>query len=202
MSLLDRIHGDYVQARRVRVLSEQIAALLPHGSRVLDVDCGDGLLASLIKGKRPDLEITGIDVLVRPSTRIPVERFDGVRIPFGDDSVDVVMFVDVLHHADDPAMLLREAARTARSAILIKDHTLNGMLASLTLRFMDWAGNARHGVALPYNYWNRKKWLDVCEGLGLRIEVWRGDLNIYPWPATWIFDRSLHFLARLSLTAP
>lgn len=182
------------------MLSEQIAALLPHGARVLDVGCGDGVLAALVKGKRPDLDITGIDVLVRPSTRIPIEKFNGVRIPFGDGSVDVVMFVDVLHHADDPAMLLREAARTARRAILIKDHTRDGILANLTLRFMDWAGNARHGVTLPYNYWNRKRWLEVCEGLGLKIGVWQADLNIYPWPATWIFDRSLHFLARLDLT--
>jgi SAM-dependent methyltransferase len=128
-----------------------------------------------------------------------VHQFDGVKIPYGDRSVDVVMFVDVLHHTDDPSTLLREAARTARQSILIKDHTRNGALAGVTLRFMDWVGNSPHGVSLPYNYWDRQKWLDVCERLGLKIGVWRADLNIYPWPATWIFDRSLHFLARLDL---
>ena len=149
--------------------------------------------------KRPDIDITGIDVLVRQSTRIPVEPFDGTRIPYADRSVDVVMFLDVLHHAGDPAALLREAARTATQAVLIKDHTLDGMFAGPTLRFMDWVGNARHGVTLPYNYWNRQTWLEAFKEVGLAIGVWRSDLGIYPWPATWLFDRSLHFVARLDI---
>ena len=199
MSVLDRIHGDYVHTRRARVLSEQAAELLPRGVRVLDVGCGDGLLAALIREKRPDIEVTGIDVLVRPSTHISVEPFDGTRIPYADRSVDVVMFVDVLHHASDPALLLREAARTATRTILIKDHTLDGALAGPTLRLMDWIGNARHSVTLPYSYWSHQTWLDACERLGLRIGVWRTNLDLYPWPATWLFDRSLHFVARLDL---
>lgn len=199
MSLLDRLHGDHVHARRVRVLSDHIAPLLPQGARVLDVGCGDGLLAGRILDKRPDISITGIDVLVRPSTRIRVEPFDGSRIPSDDGSVDVVMFVDVLHHVDDPVSLLREARRAATTAIVIKDHTRDGLLAGTTLRLMDWVGNARHGVALPYNYWARQEWLDVCAELGLSVGVWRTDLRLYPWPASWIFDRSLHFIARVDL---
>lgn len=199
MSLLGHVHGEHVHVRRVRVLSNQIAAILPRNVRVLDVGCGDGTLTASIKQKRPDLDMIGIDVLVRKETRIRVNTFDGMRIPYDDDSFDVVMFVDVLHHTGDPAILLREAARTASKAIVIKDHTLTGVLARPTLRFMDWVGNARHGVTLPYNYWTRRQWVATCEQLGLAIGVWRGDLGIYSWPATWLFDRSLHFVARLDL---
>jgi len=67
-----------------------------------------------------------------------VETFDGKSIPYGDGSFDVVMFVDVIHHADQPMTLLREAARVARQAILIKDHLVEGTLAYLTLQLMDW----------------------------------------------------------------
>jgi 2-polyprenyl-3-methyl-5-hydroxy-6-metoxy-1,4-benzoquinol methylase len=35
-------------------------------------------------------------------------------------SFDVVMFVDVLHHTKDPMVLLREARRVARRAIVVK----------------------------------------------------------------------------------
>jgi SAM-dependent methyltransferase len=34
------------------------------------------------------------------------------RSPFSEDSFDMVMFVDVLHHTSDPRVLLREAVRT------------------------------------------------------------------------------------------
>lgn len=199
MKLSERIHDKHVHKRRVRVLARHLAELIPQRSRVLDVGCGDGLLAYLIMQKRPDVEIKGIDVLVRNETHIPVDGFDGNRIPYGDASLDVVMFVDLLHHTEDPMILLREGVRTARKAIVIKDHTLNGLLAGPTLRYMDWVGNARHGVELAYNYWPGQKWFKVCETMGLKIGVWKADLELYPWPVDWVFGRSLHFIARLDL---
>ena len=153
MSLLDTIHGGYVFKRRVRVLSRHLSELLPHNASVLDVGCGDGLIAQQIMEKRGDLTVKGIDVMVRPQTHIPVEKFDGRKIPHADASFDAVMFVDVLHHTDDPFVLLQEARRVSRQAVVIKDHIRQGFLAGQTLRFMDWVGNARHGVVLPYNYW-------------------------------------------------
>ena len=65
--------------------------------------------------------ITGIDVLVRDHAHIPVVKFDVTSIPFPDRSFDTLVFVDVLHHTNDPVLLLREAARVARNTIVIKD---------------------------------------------------------------------------------
>lgn len=47
---------------------------------------------------------------------------------------------------------LKEAARVARHCIVIKDHTVTGVLARPTLRLMDLVGNAPHDVVLTYNY--------------------------------------------------
>jgi SAM-dependent methyltransferase len=199
MSFIENIHGDYVSSRRGRRLSDHLVELVPQNARVLDVGCGDGFLASLLIQRRPDIDLRGIDKLVRDRTYIPVKAFDGQVIPYSDASFDVVMFVDVLHHTENPMGLLREAIRVARRVILIKDHTLNGLFAGITLRFMDYIGNARYGVALPYNYWPRQKWIDACDGLRLKIGVWRTDLRLYPWPTNHLFDRSLHFVARLDL---
>lgn len=200
MSLIERIHGDYVHQRRVRVLRDHLAALIPQNARALDVGCGDGLLAHLMLQKRPDLELRGIDVLVREQTHIPVDEFDGLVIPHADASFDVVMFVDVLHHTQDPMLLLREAVRVARKAIVIKDHTLNGCMAPLTLHFLDWVGNARHGVTLPYNYWPQQRWFEAFDILKLTIGVWKKELRLYTRPANWFFGRSLHFIARLDVS--
>jgi len=166
----------------------------------LDVGCGDGLVASLILEKRPDLEIRGIDVLVRAGTKIPVSEFDGSHLPFGDQSFDAVMFVDVLHHSDEPAALLAEAKRVAGLTI-IKDHRLNGVLAGPTLRFMDWVSNAPHGVVLPYNYWPHERWHESFASLNLTVKEWKEDLRLYPLPADWVFGRSLLFVCQLESTA-
>jgi len=199
MSLTEHIHGEYVHNRRTRVLSDHLAKIIPQDFHMLDVGCGDGLLARLITQKRPDLDVRGIDVLVRDRVHIPIDEFDGQVIPYPDASFDGVMFVDVLHHTHDPIILLREAVRVARTAIVIKDHTLNGLCAGLTLRFMDRVGNARWGVALPYNYWPRQRWLRAFDMLRLKVGLWITQLGIYPWPASLVFDRSLHFAARLDL---
>jgi SAM-dependent methyltransferase len=134
---------------------------------------------------------------VRKDTAIPIDPFDGHRLPYGDGEFDAVTFVDVLHHTDDPAELLGEAARVSRSVIVLKDHLLNGSLAQPTLAFMDWVGNARHGVVLPNNYWPENRWREAFDRLGLRITAWAVELGIYPWPAALLFGRQLHFIARL-----
>jgi SAM-dependent methyltransferase len=197
MGLIERLHGGYVHDRRTRRLNEMLSALIPRGASVLDVGCGDGLLARCIQDARPDVTVQGIDVLVRDQTHVPVRHFDGRTIPDEIGRPDVVMFVDVLHHTDDPTVLLSEAARVACGAILIKDHTRDGLLAGPTLRFMDYVGNARHGVVLPYNYWPEHRWRCSFRGLGLTVHTWHDDLKLYPRPVDWVFGRSLHFIALL-----
>lgn len=197
MSTAGRLHGRYVHDRRIRVLTDRIASLIPPNARVLDVGSGDGLLAAGIRRRRPDTMIRGIDVLVRPQTHIPVDAFDGRNIPYADRSFDVVMCVDVLHHTPDPMVLLREAARTAKWAIVLKDHDCSRPLAIPTLRFMDRVGNARHGVALPYNYWPRRQWQEAFKSLGLFVASWTEDLGLYPAPASLLFGGTLQFMAVL-----
>jgi SAM-dependent methyltransferase len=136
----------------------------------------------------------GVDVLVRESCRIPVTGYDGETLPFDDDSFDAVCFVDVLHHTDDPVRHIAEASRVSRGPILVKDHLADDPLAGITLRAMDWVGNAHHGVRLPYNYLRKGQWLEIAASLGLVIDGWRTDLGLYAPPLTWWFDRRLHVI--------
>jgi SAM-dependent methyltransferase len=197
MSTLAFVHEKFVHSRRVDVLSRHIAELLPQGASVLDVGCGDGLLASVLKRLRPDIEIEGIDTLVRSETHVPVTGFDGTTIPYPDGTFDVSLFVDVLHHTDKPQRLMEEALRVSKGQLLIKDHLRNGLIAAPTLRFMDWVGNKRYGVALPYNYLSIAQWDSAFDKLAVRKIQWRESLGLYPFPASLIFDRRLHFIALL-----
>nr|AGU10030.1 Methyltransferase domain [uncultured organism] len=195
--MLGAVHERLVFGRRVRTLAAALAARLPADARVLDVGCGSGDLAALIMQLRPDVRIEGIDVLVRPQTAIPVHAYDGSHIPFGDGAFDAAIVVDVLHHTDDPEAVLAEIARVA-PIVVIKDHLRDGVAANATLRFMDWVGNAAHGVRLPYNYLSRRQWQAAWDRLGLSTSAFATRLALYPRPFSWLFDRELHFVTVLS----
>ena len=118
--LLEAVHGGYVHRRRVRVLCDHLASMIPAGTTsLLDVGCGDGWLAAKVGQARPELKLAGLDVLVRPGTHIPVEGFDGKKLPCADGSWDAVMMVDVLHHTEDPSVLLNEAAEANADLIVM-----------------------------------------------------------------------------------
>ena len=193
------VHEKLISGRRVEVLTNWFAQLLPPGSRILDVGCGDGLLSAILQTKRADLSIRGIDVLPRTHSHIPVDLFDGTRIPFPDASFNVVLFSDVLHHTADPTILLREARRVALRHVLLKDHYRKGIAAQARLRLMDWVGNARFGVALPFNYWSVDQWHTAWRDVGLRPRQLVTRLGLYPPPADWVFGARLHFIALLDL---
>jgi 2-polyprenyl-3-methyl-5-hydroxy-6-metoxy-1,4-benzoquinol methylase len=195
--LLNTLHDRAVFRRRVRVLSTLLAGELGSNGTVLDLGCGDGSIAQAIMERKPGLSFHGIDVLVRDHSLIPVTLFDGRTIPAEDKSFDWVTIVDVLHHTDDPTPLVEEAARVARQGVVIKDHLREGFAAYETLRLMDWVGNKGHGVRLPL----RPRQIIVGQALftkaGITAQSWRESLSLYPFPATLIFDRGLHFIARL-----
>lgn len=192
------VHQTYVYDRRIRVLSDHLTRVIPPGTHLLDIGTGDGALASSLMHHRPDITVRGVDVLIRRKTLIPVDPYDGLRLPFGDSSFDTVMFVDVLHHTDDPLSCLREARRVARASIIVKDHIVSGPISERTLKIMDIIGNARDAVRLPFNYLTRERWRTAFQALGLRTTFWQEDLGLYPWPASFFLDRrSLHFLVKL-----
>lgn len=195
---LNSIHASYVLKRRVDVLSNHLLRFLPSRSTVLDIGSGDGLLGYMLQKRGMDLDISGIDVLPREKTYIPVLPFDGVSIPYADKKFDFALLVDVLHHTDDPMLLLREADRVARRGVIVKDHVMNGLLSRYTLCFMDWVGNARYSVRLPYNYRTQSEWEEAISKLGWKTTRWEQDLRLYPKLADFVFGRRLHFIGRFT----
>lgn len=196
-SLLQKLHTKLVFGRRVQILAETLSQMIPPGSRVLDVGCGDGQISAGIARRCEGVSVTGIDVLLRPARHIPVTEFDGATIPFNNATFDVVMFVDVLHHTSDPAGLLAEAARVTTRHILLKDHIRTGVLGGMILRLMDWVGNVHHGVTLPYHYLSEAEWSRSYQALSLRPAKTVTNLHLYPPPADVVFGRGVHFVTLL-----
>lgn len=99
---------------------EDIAAVASGLSprRLLDVGCGSGYLASLIKTVHPGLSMDGADISETALARA-AERFDRVwqvnldasPLPAGSGEYDTVLCVEVLEHLYDPGQALAEIRR-------------------------------------------------------------------------------------------
>jgi SAM-dependent methyltransferase len=197
LSWIARWHHALVFQRRTRVLAEMLAAQIPRGARVLDIGCGDGTIGSLVAQLRPDISIQGVEFLVRTECKIECGVFDGASLPFPDGAFDVCLFVDVLHHTQDPSILLGEAVRVSRSFVLLKDHLDENFVDNVTLRLMDWLGNRPHGVVLTYNYQSRTEWAKYFSSCGLAETTWTTRVPIYPAPVSFFAGRGLHFVSLL-----
>jgi SAM-dependent methyltransferase len=93
---------------------------------VLDVGCGTGRGVRFLKERRPDLRVVGLE----PSDGLRAEAEalggeyvggGGESMPFEDDSFDVVLATGIMHHIPDPAPVLADMMRVAKSAIMLSD---------------------------------------------------------------------------------
>ncbi|MBW7845461.1 MAG: class I SAM-dependent methyltransferase [Bacteroidia bacterium] len=199
MKLLKDLHHEYVFLRRIRVISDEIAKQMPQNISVLDIGCGDGTISKLISEKSKGISYQGIDIMARPTCAIPFQEYDGSHIPFPDNGFDAAQYVDVLHHVPDEIFkdLLKETMRVSKKYLIIKDHLWENKFDFLTLKFMDWVGNAPHGVKVIYNFKTEKFWRETFEELGLEIVSMNKKIPLYPGVFNWLFGRQLHFVAVL-----
>ena len=103
---------------------ELIAELVPSGSRVLDLGCGNGeLLEQLCKQRGCSgygIEIADANVLAceqRGVNLIQLNLEEGLAL-FDDQSFDVVLQLDTLQHLRNTEKMLRETARVGRIGIV------------------------------------------------------------------------------------
>src|SRR3954452_21456800 len=81
---------------------------------VLDLGCGPGGSRDAFRARHPGVRWRGLDVPDSPSPPPPdpdIELYDGDRLPFADDSFDIVFCKQVLEHVRDPRLVLAEVAR-------------------------------------------------------------------------------------------
>ena len=113
----------------------EIARVIPRGSEVLDVGCGNGFIAHHLSAML-GTAVTGIDVADSTEAPIDYRQYDGREFPAPDSSFDAVVLAYVLHHAQDIHTMLEEMKRVLRPdgvAIIYED-----IPATLWDRFICW----------------------------------------------------------------
>ena len=103
---------------------QALANLVPRGSRVLDLGCGNGAFLSLLQSQRGctgyGVEIDDANVLAcvqRGVSVIQLNLEQGLSM-FEDQSFDVVLQIDTLQHLHNAETMLRETARVGRMGVV------------------------------------------------------------------------------------
>ena len=103
---------------------QALARLVPFGSRVLDLGCGDGAMLAHLQSTRGcsgyGIEIDDANLLacVRRGVNVIQLNLDQGLALFGDQSFDVVLQIDTLQHLRNAQVMLRETVRVGRIGIV------------------------------------------------------------------------------------
>ena len=186
---------------------ELIAALVPPGSRVLDLGCGNGeFLAHLREHRRCSgygIEIADANVLActeRGVNVIQLNLEEGLAL-FEDQSFDVVLQIDTLQHLRNTEKMLRETARVGRIGIVSfpnfahwqnRVSILRGRMPVTKALPYEWydTPNIRVGTYKDFEVLARKNGLDVIDSFGLQSgEMIRRWPNLRASVAVFKFER-------------
>jgi SAM-dependent methyltransferase len=153
--------------------------------KCLDVGCGDMVIAEKIADINPQTDWTCIDIhelpehLKNDSKWKKYTQFDGHHIPYKEKNFDVVVFCDVLHHAQEATFqLLQESARVGKM-IIIKDHFEYSLYSRYMLKLMDFVGNWGYGIVLPDHYFSEKRFEKLCKQSNLDIVHVHKNIDLY-----------------------
>ena len=115
------------QMRLLRWYVTRRAVAMVQSGQAADLGSGPGHLAIKLAQAAPGLQVTGVDLsdemLVEAeryarrsglADRIAFKKGDVARIPFPDNSLDLVVSTLSLHHWSDPVAVLNEIARVLR----------------------------------------------------------------------------------------
>ncbi len=164
---------------------EIIGALVPEGSRVLDLGCGNGEMLAWLQKHRGcsgyGIEIDDANVLSSVQRGVNVIQLnleEGLAL-FDDHSFDVVLQIHTLQHLRNTERMLRETARVGRIGIVAfpnfahwpnRLHVMTGRMPVTRTLPYQWydTPNIRVGTFVDFDVLAGKCGLQVTDSFGLQ----------------------------------
>jgi len=165
----------YIYKRAARSMCLDCKDFIKNGAKILDLGCGSGIAGDYFK-KFFKAEVFGVDIKNNRVVDLPFKKIDGKNLPFDDNSFDAVLICYVLHHAEDPIAVLKEARRVGKERIVIYEDMADGFFSKLFCRFhglsfdiffQGFVGKKRENP--EYFFKGEKEWQGIFKGLGLKI---------------------------------
>ncbi len=134
---------------------------IPPFTTVLDVGCGNGIMAEEFK-RSFMCNITGTDILNYIENNIPFTQMPSEHtLPFITKSFDIVTIIDVLHHTDNytQATLIKEAKRVGKKVLIIETaQTLKAKVIDIAINYIH-----NKNMAIPLNFHSDKYWFEKLQ---------------------------------------
>lgn len=92
--------------------------------------------------------------------------YDGKKLPFDDDSFDVVLLIAVLHHSFNPIEMLKEARRVSKR-LIIMEGIYNNKIQKYVMLAIDGLGAYEFGR--PYTFNSLRGWELIFKNLGFKM---------------------------------
>ena len=118
------MNGEALTSISAQARLQRIAALVPEGSRVLDLGCGGGELLGLLREERRctgygvELDDSKVLECVQRGVNVIQRNLEEGLSLFDDGSFDVVLQLDTLQNLRNTEAMLRETARVGRLGIV------------------------------------------------------------------------------------
>ena len=116
-----------IMERRARKLLDQVGSWLPNDGPVLDLGSGTGHVSALVE-RECGLEVVPADVSDMHVVGRPPILVDDGALPFDARTFSASLLFFMLAYPDNPAGVLKEAARVTRGPIIIVQTVYSGRL--------------------------------------------------------------------------
>jgi ubiquinone/menaquinone biosynthesis C-methylase UbiE len=137
--------------------------------RVLDLGCGSAIISQVLKDYF-QADVMGADVIDRRIFPIPFRIIDdGKTLPFANKEFDEVLIAYVLHHAENPEALLKEAVRVAKDKIIIFEDLPEGTISSFFCRIHGFSFDNFFGNKSHTSFKTGEEWEKLFKQLNLEI---------------------------------